>query len=186
MYTYTKKQGRIEVICGCMFSGKSEELINRLRKAKIAKQKIQVFNSSLDKRYACNAIASHNKTKLESEHVNTASEILKLVKPSTTVVAVDEGNFFDKTLVDVCETLAQKGKRVIVSGVDLDYTGKPFEAMALLMAKAEFVTKNLAVCTKCGSPASRTQRIAKAKSRILVGAQGVYEARCRKCFKPGK
>ncbi|WP_424245273.1 thymidine kinase [Elusimicrobium posterum] len=184
MHTYTKKQGWIEVLCGCMYSGKSDELLKILRKAKIAKQKIQIFNSEIDTRYNENTVTSHDKYSMESTPVKNASEILKLVKPSTQIVAIDEGNFFDKTLVDVCEELANKGKRVIVAGLDLDYSGKPFESMMPLMAKAEFVTKKLAVCNKCGSPASRTQRIVKNKTRILVGAKGMYEARCRKCFKP--
>ncbi|MGB2579608.1 thymidine kinase [Elusimicrobium simillimum] len=184
MHTYTKKQGWIEVLCGCMYSGKSEELIARLRKAKIGKRKIQIFNSSLDTRYGEGQVSSHNKSNLQSVCVEKAEDILKLVDPGTQVVGIDEGNFFDKGLVDVCEELAKQGKRVIVAGLDLDYMGKPFESMAMLLPKAEYLTKKLAVCNKCGSPACRTQRMVKSKTRILVGAAGMYEARCRKCFKP--
>ena len=182
MDAYTTKQGWIEVLCGCMFSGKSEELIERLKRAKIARRKVQIFNSSLDTRYGKAQIISHAKTSMKSAPVRNAKEILKKVKPDTQVVGIDEANLFDATLPEVCEQLARRGVRVIVAGVDLDYTGKPFEVVAQLMVRAEFVTKKLAVCTKCGSPASRSKRIIKNKSRVLVGAAGVYEARCRKCF----
>ena len=182
MDSYTNKQGWVEVLCGCMFSGKSAELIERLKRAKIARRKVQVFNSALDTRYGRAQITSHDKLSMKSASVKTAREILKKIKPDTQVVGIDEANLFDAALPDVCDELARRGARVIVSGVDLDYTGKPFEVVAQLMARAEFVTKKLAVCTKCGSPASRSKRIIKNKSRVLVGAEGMYEARCRKCF----
>ena len=177
------KQGWIEVICGCMFSGKTEELIRRVRTALIAKQKVQLFNSSIDTRYGINSITSHNKNKVAALCVKNSSEILPLVEKNTHVVAIDEVNFFDKGIVDVCEELARRGKRVIVAGLDTDYRAEPFEVTAALLAKAEFVTKNLAVCTKCGNPASFTQRLSKDKKRIVVGTTDAYQARCRRCFR---
>ena len=170
------------MLCGCMFSGKSEELISRLKRAKIARQKVQVFNSSLDTRYGKARITSHAQTSMKSASVKNAKEILKKIKPDTQVVGIDEANLFDAALPEVCEELARRGVRVIAAGVDLDYTGKPFETVAQLMARAEFVTKKLAVCAKCGNPASRSKRITKDKARVMIGAQGMYEARCRKCF----
>ncbi|MBQ8033234.1 MAG: thymidine kinase [Elusimicrobiaceae bacterium] len=177
------KQGWIEVICGCMFSGKTEELIRRVRTALIAKQKVQLFNSSIDTRYGINSITSHNQNKVAALCVKNSSEILPLVEKNTHVVAIDEVNFFDKGIVDVCEELARRGKRVIVAGLDTDYRAEPFEVTAALLAKAEFVTKNLAVCTKCGNPASFTQRLSKDKKRIVVGTTDAYQARCRRCFR---
>ena len=177
------KQGWIEVICGCMFSGKTEELIRRVRTALIAKQKVQLFNSSIDTRYGINSIISHNQNKVAAVCVKNSGEILPLVEKNTHVVAIDEVNFFDKGVVDVCEELARRGKRVIVAGLDTDYRAEPFEVTAALLAKAEFVTKNLAVCTKCGNPASFTQRISKDKKRIVVGTTDTYEARCRRCYR---
>ena len=177
------KQGWIEVICGCMFSGKTEELIRRVRTALIAKQKVQLFNSKIDTRYGLDSIISHNQNKVAAICVKTSAEILQPVEKDTQVVAIDEINFFDKGLVSVCEELANKGKRVIVAGLDTDYRAEPFEVMAALMAKAEYVTKNLAVCTKCGNPASFTQRISKDKKRIVVGTTDSYQARCRRCYK---
>lgn len=177
------KQGWIEVICGCMFSGKTEELIRRVRTALIAKQKVQLFNSSIDTRYGIDSIISHNQNKVAALCVKNSSEILPLVEKNTHVVAIDEINFFDKGIVDVCEELARRGKRVIVAGLDTDYRAEPFEVTAALLAKAEFVTKNLAVCTKCGNPASFTQRISKDKKRIVVGTTDAYQARCRRCYR---
>lgn len=182
MNDYTKKQGRIEVICGCMFSGKSEELISRARRAAYSKKKIQIFNPSIDTRYGENSVSSHNKNRLQSASVKHAREILKLVKPSTHVVAVDEANFFGAELAEVCAKLAESGKRVIVAGLDLDYKAKPFESIAALLPHAEYVTKTMAACNKCGSPACRTKRMVKTKGRIVLGKEGDYEARCRKCF----
>lgn len=177
------KQGWIEVICGCMFSGKTEELIRRVRTALIAKQKVQLFNSSIDTRYGINSIISHNQNKVAAICVKNSAEILPLVEKNTHVVAIDEVNFFDKGIVEVCEELARRGKRVIVAGLDTDYRAEPFEVTSALLAKAEFVTKNLAVCTKCGNPASFTQRISKDKKRIVVGTTDAYQARCRRCFR---
>ena len=151
------KQGWIEVICGCMFSGKTEELIRRVRTALIAKQKVQLFNSKIDTRYGIDSITSHNQNKVAATCVKNSSEILPLVEKDTRVIAIDEINFFDKGIIDVCDKLAKAGKRVIVAGLDTDYRAEPFEDTAALMANAEFVTINLAVCTKCGNPASFTQ-----------------------------
>ena len=181
-----KKQGWIEVICGCMFSGKTEELIRRVRTALIAKQKVQLFNSRLDTRYGIGSIISHNQNKVDALCVKNSAEILPLVKKDTQVVAIDEANFFDKGIVAVCDTLANQGKRVIVAGLDTDYRAEPFEQMAALLAKAEFVTKNHAVCTKCGNPAAFSQRITKDTKRIIVGTTDAYQARCRRCFRKPK
>ena len=181
-----KKQGWIEVICGCMFSGKTEELIRRVRTALIAKQKVQLFNSKLDTRYGLGSIISHNQNKVDALCVKHSSEILSLVEKDTQVVAIDEINFFDKETVSVCEKLANAGKRVIVAGLDTDYRADPFEVTAALLAKAEYVTKNLAVCTKCGNPASFTQRMTKDTKRIVVGTTDAYQARCRRCYKKPK
>ena len=166
-----KKQGWIEVICGCMFSGKTEELIRRVRTALIAKQKVQLFNSKLDTRYGIGSIISHNQNKVDAACVKSSAEILPLVEKDTQVIAIDEVNFFDKG---------------IVAGLDTDYRAEPFEVTAALLAKAEYVTKNLAVCTKCGNPASFTQRMTKDTKRIVVGTTDAYQARCRRCFKKPK
>ncbi len=181
-----KKQGWIEVICGCMFSGKTEELIRRVRTALIAKQKVQLFNSKLDTRYGIGSIISHNQNKVDAACVKNSAEILPLVEKDTQVIAIDEVNFFDKGIVQVCEKLANMGKRVIVAGLDTDYRAEPFEVTAALLAKAEYVTKNLAVCTKCGNPASFTQRMTKDTKRIVVGTTDAYQARCRRCFRKPK
>ena len=181
--TMYHKQGWIEVICGCMFSGKTEELIRRVRTALIAKQKVQLFNSKIDTRYGIDSITSHNQNKVAATCVKNSAEILPLIQKDTHVIAIDEVNFFDKGIVEVCEKLANMGKRVIVAGLDTDYRAEPFEVTAALLAKAEFVTKNLAVCTKCGNPASFTQRISKDKKRIVVGTTDAYQARCRRCYK---
>ncbi len=166
-----------------MFSGKTEELIRRVRIALIAKQKVQLFNSKIDTRYGLDSIISHNQNKVAAICVRKSEEILALLDKDTRVVAIDEINFFDKGIVEVCEKLAHAGKRVIAAGLDTDYRAEPFEVTAALLAKAEFVTKNLAVCTKCGNPASFTQRISKDKKRIVVGTTDAYQARCRRCYK---
>jgi len=177
--------GWIEVVCGSMFSGKTQELIRRLRLAKIARQNVQIFNSTLDKRYGEDHIISHDQNKIPCTAVSNAGEILRLVKPSTQVVGIDEIHFFSPDIVDVCEKLASQGKRVIAAGLDQDYRGQPFETTAKLMAVAEYVTKNLAICVVCGNPANRSQRLTTTgKDRIDVGAADKYEARCRKCFRP--
>lgn len=174
--------GTIEVICGSMFSGKSQELIRRLRLARIARQKVQAFNSALDTRYGKNHIISHDKHKIPSFPVKTAREILEKIADDTQVVGIDEAHFFGAPIVEVCERLADQGRRVIVAGLDQDYKGRPFDATSRLMAIAEFVTKNLAICVVCGNPANRSQRLTHSRRRISVGAAEKYEARCRGCF----
>ena len=180
------KIGWIEVICGSMFSGKTEELIRRLRRAEIAKQKLQIFKPIIDNRYSKEYIVSHNKSKMISESVANAEELYKNVRSDTEVVGIDEAQFFDDKLVDICNKLADEGKRVIVAGLDQDYLGRPFPPIPELLATAEYITKTLAICVKCGNPANRTQRLVKSDKEILVGAEDIYEARCRKCFKPLK
>ena len=177
-------QGWIEVIVGSMFSGKSEELIRRLRRAQIARQKVQIFKPALDTRYATDHIVSHSEMRIPSNAVANARELLDQVAPDTEVVGIDEGQFFDAELPAVCNTLADQGKRVIVAGLDQDYLGKPFEPMPQLLAIAEYITKTLAICMVCGNPANHTQRLVASEDRVLLGTQGTYEARCRRCFDP--
>jgi thymidine kinase len=174
--------GSIEVICGSMFSGKSQELIRRLRLATIARQRVQAFNSALDTRYGRNHIISHDQSKVPSQPAKTAKDILTLVRKDTQVVGIDEVHFFGPEVVAVCEELAMAGMRVIAAGLDQDYRGEPFDVTARLMAVAEFVTKNLAICVVCGGPANRSQRLTHTRKRISVGAADKYEARCRRCF----
>jgi thymidine kinase len=167
-----------------MFSGKSEELIRRLRRAQIARQKVQIFKPGLDTRYAEDHIVSHSEMRIPSCAVRNARELLDRVAPETEVVGIDEGQFFDTDLPMVCDTLADQGKRVIVAGLDKDYLGKPFEPMPQLLAIAEYITKTLAICMVCGNPANYTQRLVASEDRVLLGTQGTYEARCRRCFDP--
>jgi thymidine kinase len=181
---FTPKPGWIEVITGSMFSGKSEELIRRLRRAQIAKQAVQIFKPAIDDRFSQDQIVSHSEMKIPSTNVSTAAELRSKVKPETEVVGVDEGQFFDAELPAVLSKLADEGKRVIVAGLDTDYLGKPFEPMPQLLAIAEYITKTLAICMVCGGPANHTQRLVASKERVLVGASGTYEARCRHCFDP--
>ncbi len=178
------RPGWIEVIAGSMFSGKSEELIRRLRRAQIARQKVQIFKPKIDDRFSKDHIISHSEMRIASENVDSSRQLLEAVKPETEVVGIDEGQFFDPELPAVVNTLADQGKRVIVAGLDQDYLGKPFEPMPQLLAIAEYITKTLAICMVCGSPANHTQRLVASSERVLVGAQGTYEARCRHCFDP--
>ena len=184
--------GWIEVICGSMFSGKTEELIRRTRRAQIARQKVQVFKPRLDDRYQFERVASHTGMHLDAIVVGGAREIPQLVAPDTTVVVIDEGQFFDWTIADVCDFLADNGRRVIIAGLDLDFRGEPFGPMPLLMAQAERVDKLQAICVVCGAPASRTQRLINGQPAsyddpvIMVGADEVYEARCRHCHQAPK
>jgi thymidine kinase len=175
--------GWIEAVVGSMFSGKTQELIRRLRLATIARQKVQVFNHALDTRYAKNHIVSHDSSKTPSQAVAKAKDILALVDPDTQVVGIDEVQFFDEGVIGVCVTLADQGRRVIVAGLDQDYRGVPFPVTSQLMGVAEFVTKNLAICSVCGSPANRSQRLSSNKKLIEVGTGDKYEARCRACFR---
>jgi thymidine kinase len=176
--------GWIEVITGSMFSGKSEELIRRLRRAQIAKRKVQIFKPKLDDRYSEDHIISHSDMRIASANLLSSRDLLSKVEKDTEVVGIDEGQFFDAELPAVCSALADQGKRVIVAGLDQDYLGKPFEPMPQLLAIAEYITKTLAICMVCGAPANHTQRLVASSSRVLVGAQGTYEARCRHCFDP--
>ena len=176
--------GWIEVIVGSMFSGKSEELIRRLRRAQIARQKVQIFKPVIDRRYSDDHIVSHSEMRIESCAVTSSRELLDHVAADTEVIGIDEGQFFDQELPMICDTLASQGKRVIVAGLDQDYLGKPFEPMPQLLAIAEYITKTLAICMVCGNPANHTQRLVASGDRVLVGAQGTYEARCRRCFDP--
>ena len=181
---HPNNQGWIEVIVGSMFSGKSEELIRRLRRAQIARQKVQIFKPQVDVRYSTAHIVSHSEMRIESVPVKTSRELLERVEKNTEVVGIDEGQFFDPGLPAACNTLADQGKRVIVAGLDKDYLGKPFEPMPQLLAIAEYITKTLAICMVCGNPANHTQRLVAVDDRVLVGAEGTYEARCRRCFDP--
>jgi thymidine kinase len=175
--------GWIEVIAGCMFSGKTEELIRRIRRAQIARQKVAIFKPSIDNRYSSDHIVSHSEAKLLSTVVESSGDILRLAGDAQ-VIGIDEGQFFDPGIVDVVESLANEGRRVIIAGLDQDYRGKPFEPIPQLLAVAEYITKTLAICVVCGNPADRTQRTTAASQRVLVGAKDSYEARCRRCFEP--
>jgi thymidine kinase len=176
--------GWIEVIAGSMFSGKSEELIRRLRRAKIARQKVQVFKPDIDSRFSESHIVSHSEMRHESSNIRSAAEIITKLESGTEVVGIDEGQFFDEELVNVANELARRGIRVIIAGLDQDYTGKPFEPMPQLLAIAEYITKTHAICMKCGQPANYSQRTFESEERVAVGASDKYEARCRACFIP--
>jgi thymidine kinase len=176
--------GWFEVITGGMFSGKSEELIRRLRRAQIARQKVQIFKPGSDNRYSSDHIVSHSEMRMESRAVPNSAQLCRAVALETEVVGIDEGQFFDLGLPAACDALANQGKRVIVAGLDQDYLGKPFEPMPQLLAIAEYITKTHAVCMICGTVASHTQRLVASSERVLLGAQGTYEARCRRCFDP--
>jgi thymidine kinase len=176
--------GWIEVIAGSMFSGKSEELIRRLTRARIARQKVQVFKPGIDARYSEEEIASHSGQKHLSIPVATTAEMISQIHEDTQVVGIDEAQFFDMAIINAVNSLAEQGKRVIVAGLDQDYTGKPFEPMPQLLSIAEFITKTHAICVKCGSTANYSQRTVESEARVEVGAADKYEARCRKCFVP--
>ena len=167
-----------------MFSGKSEELIRRLRRAQIARQKVQIFKPLVDNRFSQDHIVSHSEMRIASQTVTNSDELIGCVDHETEVVGIDEGQFFDLNLPAACNTLADRGKRVIVAGLDQDYLGRPFEPMPQLLAIAEYITKTLAICVICGAPANHTQRLVASTDRVLVGATGLYEARCRRCFDP--
>jgi thymidine kinase len=177
--------GWIEVICGPMFSGKSEELIRRLRRAMIARKRVQVFKPAIDNRYSENEIVSHGDSRMKSEVVTGCGEILSKLDWRSQVVGIDEANFMGPDLVEVANQLADSGKQVIVAGLDTDYRGRPFPPVPDLLALAESITKTLAICMRCGNPAKHTQRLVESEDLIVVGAAGMYEARCRRCFEPG-
>ncbi len=178
------QSGWIEVITGSMFSGESEELIRRLRRAQIARQKVQTFKPLMYDRFSEDHIVSHSDMRIASQNVANSDELLRSVDDDTDVVGIDEGQFFDANLPAACSALADRGKRVIVAGLDQDYLGRPFEPMPQLLATAEYITKTLAICVVCGDPANHTQRLVASSDRVLVGATGLYEARCRHCFDP--
>jgi thymidine kinase len=184
MHQYPRDLGWIEVICGSMFSGKTEELIRRIKRAVYAQQKVQVFKPKIDVRYDEVAVVSHSQIKVVSTPIDRAQEILQALRADTEVVGIDEVQFLGPDVVPVCEELARRGVRVICAGLDQDYQGKPFEPMPQLLAVAEYITKELAICLVCGNPANRTQRIAARDERVVVGAGDAYEARCRKCHSP--
>ncbi len=180
MHVVRARSGWIEVICGPMFSGKSEELIRRLRRAEIARQRVQIFKHAIDARYDAASIVSHSQQSLPSVAVQEVQAILDQTQDITEVVAVDEAQFFGDELIDACDRLANQGKRVIVAGLDLDYRGLPFGPMPGMLCRAEYITKQLAICMVCGEPAGFTQRLTDSRDRIQVGASGMYEARCRR------
>lgn len=184
MFSTPRDVGWIEVIVGSMFSGKTEELIRRLRLARIAKQKVQIFKPAIDNRFERERIVSHNDTSLASLPVHSSGEILERLHPDTDVVGIDEGQFFDHVLPEVCEAMASRGLRVIVAALDQDFQGSSFGPTPQLMTVAEYVTKQLAICSVCGNPANRSQRIAGGARQVQVGSADAYEARCRRCFRP--
>lgn len=189
-----QQQGMVEVVCGSMFSGKTEELMRRLKRAQYAKQKIQVFKPVIDQRYSVDHVQSHDANKILSIPVKTAREILERVDDNTRIVGIDEAQFFDEAIVEVAQKLAYRGTRVICAGLDMDFRGQPFGPMPRLLAIAESVTKLSAVCVVCGAPATRSQRMItetlepnsseNSDSQVLVGSHDYYEARCRFCHEP--
>jgi|TARA_B110000438_G_scaffold78038_1_gene78200 thymidine kinase len=176
-----KNSGWIEVICGSMFSGKTEELIRRVRRAEIAKMNTIIFKPNIDNRYSSNHIVSHNQSKMKSVVVNDINEIIDLSKEMD-VIGIDEAQFFSDDLVKVSKTLAKENKRVVVAGLDTDFRGKPFGSMPALMCESDYLDKLRAICVKCGNPASFSQRLIKDLEQVLIGETDVYEARCRNCF----
>ena len=182
---FTGKIRWIEVICGPMFSGKSEELIRRLRRAMIARKRVQVFKPAIDTRYSNDEIVSHADVRMKSEVVGNVQEVLTRLDWRTEVVGFDEANFLGPDLVDLANQLADSGKQVLIAGLDTDFMGRPFPPIPELLALAESITKTLAICMRCGNPAKHTQRLVESDDLIVVGAAGMYEARCRRCFEAG-
>ena len=182
---YKTNQGWIETVCGSMFSGKSEELIRRLKRAKIANQRVEIFKPQIDNRYDDEDIVSHDKNRIRSTPVNNSQHILLLAE-NVEVVGIDEAQFFDEELPQVCEILAGKGIRVIVAGLDKDYLGKPFGPMPNLMAISDYVTKLHAICVQCGGLATHSYRKSASDDRVLLGEKDIYEPRCRSCFTNGQ
>ena len=183
----SEKIGSVEVVTGSMFCGKTDEMIRRLRRATIAKQKVQVFKPAIDKRYNSEKVVSHAGSEFDASPISSSAEILEVLREDTTVVAIDEAQFIDAGIVDVVNQLAESGIRVIVGGLDLDFRAEPFGSMPILISQAEKVSKLHAICMKCGEDASRTQRLVNGKPAhyddpiVIVGADELYEARCRKC-----
>ncbi len=176
--------GWIEVICGPMFSGKSEELIRRLRRAEIARQRVQIFKPVIDARYAADQIVSHDDGRIHAVAVSNAAEVQAKLDVRTEVIGIDEAQFLGEAMVEFVVRLADMGKRVLIAGLDTDYLGRPFHPMPELLAVADEITKTLAICMQCGNPAKHTQRLVGSEDLIVVGAAGMYEARCRRCFEP--
>src|SRR5215469_15149764 len=176
--------GWIEVICGPMFSGKSEELIRRLRRAEIARQRVQIFKPGIDQRYSEDHIVSHSDLRIRSETVRDAAEVQSRLDWRTEVIGLDEAQFLGVEIVDLVVRLADMGKRIIIAGLDTDYLGRPFQPLPELLAVADEITKALAICMQCGNPAKHTQRLIASEDLVVVGATGMYEARCRRCFEP--
>jgi thymidine kinase len=176
--------GWIEIVCGPMFSGKSEELIRRLRRAEIARQRVQIFKPSVDDRYSADHIVSHSDLKIRSVSVRNTADIESQLDIRTEVIGIDEAQFLGTELVELVVRLADMGKRVIIAGLDTDYLGRPFHPIPELLAVADEITKTLAICMQCGNPAKHTQRLVASEDLIVVGTAGMYEARCRRCFEP--
>ncbi|MBL7014018.1 MAG: thymidine kinase [Candidatus Marinimicrobia bacterium] len=177
-----RDSGWIEVICGSMFSGKTEELIRRLKRAEIAQMKVEIYKPKIDSRYSAEHIVSHNQLKMKSVMVHSASDILDLAKDAE-VVGIDEAQFFGDDLVQVCHELAKNNKRVVVAGLDTDYKGNPFGPMPNIMCEADYLDKLRAICIQCGNPATYSQRLTLDNSQVVIGETDVYEARCRNCYK---
>ncbi len=184
MHPVGSGSGWIEVVAGPMFSGKSEELIRLLRRAAIARQRLQVFKPATDSRYSSSDVVTHSRGRVPSQVVERSEDILQRLDPRTEVVGIDEAQFFDDELPRICRHIADLGKRVIVAGLDMDFRGVPFGPMPVLLAIAEKVTKITAICARCGAPASYSQRLIESERQVVVGASGVYEARCRRCHEP--
>jgi len=180
----SKGRGWIEVICGSMFSGKTEELIRRLNRSKIAKQRVEIFKPSVDTRYHENNVVSHDERTIRSSPVQFAEDIV-LLAADCEVVGIDEAQFFDNSLVTVADKLADSGKRVVIAGLDMDFLGNPYEPIPSLMSIAEYVTKVHAICAQCGAIASHSFRLSDIKEKVVLGESEVYEARCRNCFNDG-
>lgn len=176
--------GWIEVVVGPMFSGKSEELIRRLRRAEFARQRVQIFKPAIDERYSSNQIVSHDDGRIHAEVVSNAMEVQAKLEPRTEVIGIDEAQFLGEAMVDFVVRLADMGKRIIIAGLDTDYLGRPFHPMPEMLAVADEITKTLSICMQCGNPAKHTQRLIASEELVVVGAAGMYEARCRRCFEP--
>jgi len=177
--------GWIEMICGSMFSGKTEELIRRIRRAEIAKMNTIIFKPQIDDRYSSNHVVSHNQSKLASKLVNHSKEILG-ESSKMDVIGIDEAQFFDNGIINVCKSLANNNKRVVVAGLDTDYLGKPFGPVPALMCEADYLDKLTAICMQCGNPASYSQRLTQDSEQVVIGEKDIYEARCRNCFEVPK
>lgn len=182
----SRDHGWVEVICGPMFSGKSEELIRRVVRVRIARRPVQVFKPAVDDRFSETEVVSHSELSIEAIPVPDSAALLAAVDERTQVVGVDEAQFFDLGLTRVVEDLADSGRQVIVAGLDLDYLGRPFEPIPTIVGRAEYVTKALAVCVRCGEPANFTQRTITADDLVVLGAGDAYEARCRRCWNPAE